>query len=1090
MFDQQGKDPTEGWKMLGGKCVKRMYEKGVKGYVHHIGGPPGLKMQLPADERRGRERPPAFSPAFSRFPRLFAPPGPPVPTPEIAPRIHPDLPRSRSSKPAVGLKQPYLVFQVLLPLGQHVSLEVVVADAEGTRRRLLLSTSFTDVKTSPLHCQVPLPTPLVPTARWLNLVLDLPALVHALFNAEFKSTEGVSVGATCRLRKIFTTRSPPIEHGVDRAVEDEAARIKGGLGIDAGQTGGELGINGFGFGPGDASNGAGSRVDAAYGSAVPEPVPRAADFLPGVDRATLLLDPHKLMACRVALPRAYTGGERGSSREGGAREREAEDLGLGVAGMRIGGSRIGGSPGGSHHFSYSAPTSARKQSSSGGSRGGSRGSDGVRLAFGSRVGPASTPPSRNRSRPTSQPDSAWARSSPTQGGHHSRSRDGTPGGSGTRNERFNEDLASYFAAQGHGRSSGFIDKLSRRNSMDRDLTSGGADGKGGGLPYVDARPKPPPGYASPNRGDRLAGSQADWGDDMAALGDLGASPRSPGRRSLGGSPRSVTFGTSPKTPGHMARRAHVTAQPRAHTVGALGGSNRRMSHAAASPSRSSRDWDRLPGLVSPGGSGRGGCLFPDDDVDLGGSMRVSSVSRSFDRGGGPVVNHFPTRLSRRSSGSGSPNSGSGGDEDEPTVTPRPPPGHAYSSRRYADEYEDSDALPNIDSALGLSNSSLDKFIVAANASGGPGHNNGRNAPPPLVIPGFSNQLEDDDVVTFVEPPERSVKSPCHPNGFGGYYDDTQLAADLDSPSAGLNGRPGRRIYGGRGRGGRGVRGSVERTIRTPSKLHAQTEEGVYMDCEGPGGGGQGENARGDSRAASEVGDEEHPTHDEDADGEHPEPTAQTLEPHRDSNGIAYYPNGSERVHDDDDGLGLSSDDESGQLKMMRESQIIGVSDYAMYSRGGDGSVPPSRGYSRGADSTASGDSGWWSGNSRPNTASSVKRNMGGKGPSIPHGLRLFTPDLILSGGERKSSVPPALAGGMSDFHRGEPLRAVNGEHVVKAEHVKTSSASGGSKPTSPAHVAENTENESESGDLDVIYDPVLNYYFDPKSNKYYELIRD
>jgi len=484
-------------------------------------------------------------------------------------------------------------------------------------------------------------------------------------------------------------------------------------------------------------------------------------------------------------------------------------------------------------------------------------------------------------------------------------------------------------------------------------------------------------------------------------------------------------------------------------------------------------------------------LFPDDDVDLGGSMRVSSVSRSFDRGGGPVVNHFPTRLSRRSSGSGSPNSGSGGDEDEPTVTPRPPPGHAYSSRRYADEYEDSDALPNIDSALGLSNSSLDKFIVAANANGGPGHNgHGRNAPPPLVIPGFSNQLEDDDVVTFVEPPERSVKSPCHPNGFGGYYDDTQLAADLDSPSAGLNGRPGRRIYGGRGRGGRGVKGSVERTIRTPSKLHAQAEEGVYMDGEGPGGGGQGENARGDSRAASEVGDEEHPTHDEDPDGEHPEPIAQTLEPHRDSNGIAYYPNGSERVHDDDDGLGLSSDDESGQLKMMRESQIIGVSDYAMYSRGGDGSVPPSRGYSRGADSTASGDSGWWSGNSRPNTASSVKRNMGGKGPSIPHGLRLFTPDLILSGGERKSSVPPALAGGMSDSHRGEPLRAVNGEHGFKAEHVKTSSVSGGSKPTSPAHVAENTENESESGDLDVIYDPVLNYYFDPKSNKYYELIRD
>ena len=55
--------------MLGGKCVKRTYEKGVKGYVHHVTGPPGLKMQLPADERRGRERPPAS--------RTFPAPPPP-----------------------------------------------------------------------------------------------------------------------------------------------------------------------------------------------------------------------------------------------------------------------------------------------------------------------------------------------------------------------------------------------------------------------------------------------------------------------------------------------------------------------------------------------------------------------------------------------------------------------------------------------------------------------------------------------------------------------------------------------------------------------------------------------------------------------------------------------------------------------------------------------------------------------------------------------------------------------------------------------------------------------------------------------------
>ena len=44
--------------MAGGKAVRRMYEKNVKGYVYCIGGGPGHKMQLPKDERRGR--------AFSR----------------------------------------------------------------------------------------------------------------------------------------------------------------------------------------------------------------------------------------------------------------------------------------------------------------------------------------------------------------------------------------------------------------------------------------------------------------------------------------------------------------------------------------------------------------------------------------------------------------------------------------------------------------------------------------------------------------------------------------------------------------------------------------------------------------------------------------------------------------------------------------------------------------------------------------------------------------------------------------------------------------------------------------------------------------
>jgi len=63
--------------MCGGKAVKRLYDKQVKGYVYAISGGPGHKMQLPKDERKG-----------------------------------------------LALKQPYLVFQFFVPAGQHISFEV------------------------------------------------------------------------------------------------------------------------------------------------------------------------------------------------------------------------------------------------------------------------------------------------------------------------------------------------------------------------------------------------------------------------------------------------------------------------------------------------------------------------------------------------------------------------------------------------------------------------------------------------------------------------------------------------------------------------------------------------------------------------------------------------------------------------------------------------------------------------------------------------------------------------------------------------------------------------------------------------------
>ena len=106
----------------------------------------------------------------------------------------------------MGLKQPYLVFQIFVPTGQHISFEVGVSDAESTRRRLLFSSSFSDVKATTLHCQVPLPPTLVVEGQWVNLVLHMPALVAALFSSvqqggvEFRAVESIAMGAVTGCR--------------------------------------------------------------------------------------------------------------------------------------------------------------------------------------------------------------------------------------------------------------------------------------------------------------------------------------------------------------------------------------------------------------------------------------------------------------------------------------------------------------------------------------------------------------------------------------------------------------------------------------------------------------------------------------------------------------------------------------------------------------------------------------------------------------------------------------------------------------------------------------------------------------------------
>ena len=108
---------------------------------------------------------------------------------------------------AIGATQPIVCAQVRAGAGASFSVEVCVRDAGETRRRLVFSSSFTDVRATPLHCQVPLRN--LPREEWVNLLLPLVELVPVCFASEsaaYKSIDSIVVRGECLVRKIFTLR--------------------------------------------------------------------------------------------------------------------------------------------------------------------------------------------------------------------------------------------------------------------------------------------------------------------------------------------------------------------------------------------------------------------------------------------------------------------------------------------------------------------------------------------------------------------------------------------------------------------------------------------------------------------------------------------------------------------------------------------------------------------------------------------------------------------------------------------------------------------------------------------------------------------
>ncbi|XP_039182647.1 protein CFAP20DC isoform X2 [Crotalus tigris] len=122
----------------------------------------------------------------------------------------------KETKQALGLIQQFLVLQIYLPLGQDFSAELLITDLGNIKRRLYLSTIHKELSVTPLHAKIPLF--MIKRKIWCNLCIDLVAFTSEIFKgAVFQSLDGIIVSANCKLRKIFTLKSTPLNAADDDA---------------------------------------------------------------------------------------------------------------------------------------------------------------------------------------------------------------------------------------------------------------------------------------------------------------------------------------------------------------------------------------------------------------------------------------------------------------------------------------------------------------------------------------------------------------------------------------------------------------------------------------------------------------------------------------------------------------------------------------------------------------------------------------------------------------------------------------------------------------------------------------------------------
>ncbi|CAH1783317.1 unnamed protein product [Owenia fusiformis] len=114
----------------------------------------------------------------------------------------------KDPKQSLTLVQRYVVIQINVQKGTDVTIELGVSDLGNNKRRLHFSTSLKENSCTPLHAKVPLT--ILKRSVWVNLCFDMVSLVGEMWRGQtYKSTESIIVSANCRIRRLFTMKYQP-----------------------------------------------------------------------------------------------------------------------------------------------------------------------------------------------------------------------------------------------------------------------------------------------------------------------------------------------------------------------------------------------------------------------------------------------------------------------------------------------------------------------------------------------------------------------------------------------------------------------------------------------------------------------------------------------------------------------------------------------------------------------------------------------------------------------------------------------------------------------------------------------------------------